>query len=176
MAMDDSSFLTVRLNPAGDEATAAGPGQQTLALEVVDGPYQSVSLVFGDAGHAGTGGPDRHYAPVFASADAWQPQAGMLLFFARAIVRAEIDHDGFNRWYNTRHLPDVSGAGLRGARRYRRIDEGHHEYLAIYQHSSPEVFASEELIRVRGFGPFESDIVVFERLETRVTSVTDGPQ
>jgi hypothetical protein len=173
MTMDDSSFLTVRLDLAGEEATAAGPGEQTLALEVIDGPYRSVSLVFGDAG---TAGPDRHYAPIFASADAWQPQAGMLLFFARAIVRAEIDHDEFNRWYNTRHLPDVGGAGLRSARRYRRIDEGHQEYLAIYQHSSPEVFASEELIRVRGFGPFESDIVLFERLETRVVSVTDGPR
>jgi hypothetical protein len=62
------------------------------------------------------------------------------------LVRLETDpeHDAeFNDWYNTDHLPALTGVpGVYGARRYRAI-AGSPKYLAVYELANAEVRQSD---------------------------------
>ena len=68
------------------------------------------------------------------------PNAGGLLMVAMNIeAHAEAD---FNAWYDTEHLPRLSGvAGCLCARRFR-ASSGPNQYFAIYHLATPEVCAT----------------------------------
>jgi hypothetical protein len=85
-----------------------------------------------------------------------------LLFIARAIVSPTIDHDGFNRWYDEVHVPEVTAAGLRRARRFRSADGS--RYYTLYDIDSTAVFDSPELMRVKGFAEFSEDVLDYRRI------------
>jgi hypothetical protein len=110
-----------------------------------------------------TFGPDRlvhaaAYQRIFAADDA-RPlsAASRFVFLAAASVDSRLNHAEFNNWYDTAHVPDVAGAGLLRAQRFRLLGAGN-DYLASYEIESPEVLASPELARIRGFHHFTPDI------------------
>lgn len=67
-------------------------------------------------------------------------------------IDAEVE-DGFNEWYNTRHLPAVAGAGLTEGTRFEAFGAAH-KYLATYHIDGPETMRSEALQQVRGFDEY----------------------
>ena len=72
------------------------------------------------------------------------------IFVVRASIAKEKEA-AFNTWYNEEHVPQVlQYNGAVSARRYRQIlGEDKHQYMAVYEFASEEVFrrfmASEHL-------------------------------
>jgi len=71
----------------------------------------------------------------------------------------------WDEWYLGHLAAMASVPGIASAQRFRALTEGVPPSLAMYTVASPDVFASETYLRVRGMGPFVS--VVDERLHRR---------
>ena len=87
-------------------------------------------------------------------------------YVALTNVDADVE-DGFNEWYNHRHLPAVAGAGLTEGTRFETLGSGH-KYLATYHIDGPESMHSEELGKVRGFDEFTGKAYDLTRLVFQV--------
>ncbi len=60
-----------------------------------------------------------------------------------------VHEDELNDWYDTEHLAQVSSAqGFLSARRYRTVSDGENWYLALYDLTSPGVYADEPVQRI----------------------------
>ncbi len=172
--MSSPSTLTVGLADGGSDEcalrrlaeSAASDGALCRVLdELVDLPPRRVNetgwlLLAEGVDHEWD---DHHIASVryewlFSDAAAAPlSRMGPWVFAVTVTLSAEADERAFNRWYDTTHVPEVAAAGLTQARRYRRTDppfDPPTEYLAIYTMADRHTLDSEELGKVRGFGPF----------------------
>jgi hypothetical protein len=93
-------------------------------------------------------------------------QVTRFLFLARANVDDTLDHVGFNHWYDTTHVPEVSQVGLRRAQRFRSSTD-RNDYLASYEIAALAVLTSDELAQVRGFHQFTPKIQQLRRTVAR---------
>jgi len=89
------------------------------------------------------------------------------------IVRVDIDPEheaAFGAWYENRHFPDLRVCpGWLSARRFVSIGDGP-KYAAIYEVAGQWAFETPEFQQVKGFGPFESHVKNFARIQLKPVS------
>ncbi|KOY10249.1 hypothetical protein JEY62_27045 [Bradyrhizobium diazoefficiens] len=89
------------------------------------------------------------------------------------IVRVDIDPEheaAFNAWYEQRHFPDLLACpGWLSAKRFVSIGDGP-KYAAMYEVAGRWAFETPEFLKVKGFGPFESLVKNFMRIQLKPTS------
>lgn len=83
------------------------------------------------------------------------------------LLEAQFSSDGreeeWNRWYDTKHVPELlSVPGFVSARRYRAMDDAH-SYLAAYEIVDPAVFEDPRYREVTGWGDWAQHIVAWRR-------------
>jgi hypothetical protein len=87
------------------------------------------------------------------------------------IVRVDIDPEheaAFNAWYEDTHFPDLLACpGWVSARRFVSLGEGP-KYAAMYEVAGQWAFETQEFLKVRGFGPFESLVKNFVRIQLKL--------
>jgi hypothetical protein len=86
------------------------------------------------------------------------------------IVRVDIDPEheaAFGAWYEDGHFPDLLACpGWLSARRFVSIGDGP-KYAAIYEVAGRWAFETPEFQQVKGFGPFESHVKNFTRIQLK---------
>jgi hypothetical protein len=89
------------------------------------------------------------------------------------IVRVDIDPEheaAFNAWYEQRHFPDLLACpGWLSAKRFVSVGEGP-KYAAMYEVAGRWAFETPEFLKVKGFGPFETLVKNFMRIQLKPTS------
>ena len=89
------------------------------------------------------------------------------------IVRVDIaaEHEtAFNDWYEHTHFPDLLACpGWLSARRFVSLGDGP-KYAAMYEVAGRWAFETPEFQKVRGFGPFESLVTNFTRIQLKPLS------
>jgi kynurenine formamidase len=115
-----------------------------------------------------------YFEEVFAAPDA-RPMAetDRYVFIPWPDVAADGVDDEFNTWYNGAHVPDVAGAGIVRARRFR-ADRESWQYFATYDMWSRDTMNSEAIKRVRGFGPYTDRIRGIRRYVLEVAARYHG--
>ena len=103
------------------------------------------------------------YPEIFRAPDA-RPvaESGQFVYLIRIDVADDLDHDAFNEWYDTKHVPEVGPAGLRHGKRYTSDIPGF-PYAALYDMDARDTLQSEALQKVRGFYQFTPQITALER-------------
>lgn len=88
------------------------------------------------------------------------------------IVRVDIDPEheaAFNAWYEQRHFPDLLAcSGWLSAKRFVSIGDGP-KCAAMYEVAGRWAFETE-FLKVKGFGPFESLVKNFMRIQLKSMS------
>jgi hypothetical protein len=154
-----------------------GEGDYLLVHEFRRGESGHVRVSFWDSFDMRQLVDSTTFSRIYASADARAlSRVSRLLFLARVDVARTLDHDAFNDWYDSTHVPDVAAVGLRGAQRFRSQGDDN-DYLASYEIAAQEVLTSDGLAQVRGFHQFTSQIRRLRRTVARQvrTSTTDIP-
>lgn len=73
------------------------------------------------------------------------------------------DMPAWHRWYDGVHIPGMlSVPGITGVHRYQLLDDPA-QFLAVYDIETPEVFDHPRYAEVRGWGPWQSRIVSWDR-------------
>jgi len=94
------------------------------------------------------------------------------------IVRVDIDPEhevAFNDWYEHTHFPDLLACpGWLSAKRFVSIGDGP-RYAAVYEVAGQWAFETAEFGKVRGFGPFETLVKNFARIQLKPLSGSPSP-
>ena len=94
------------------------------------------------------------------------------------IVRVDIDPEHevpFNDWYEHTHFPDLLACpGWLSAKRFVSIGDGP-RYAAVYEVAGQWAFETPEFGKVRGFGPFETLVKNFARIQLKPLSGSPSP-
>ena len=85
------------------------------------------------------------------------------------VVTVDIDprHDAeFNHWYDTVHAPEIVACeGIHSSWRLRSDDlDQRPRYVTCYVVDGPEALETDELMAVRGWGPFGDAVTNYRRL------------
>jgi hypothetical protein len=95
------------------------------------------------------------------------------------IVRVDIDAEheaAFNAWYEDTHVPQLLACpGWLSAQRFVSVGTGP-RYAAIYDVAGPWAFETPEFLAVKGFGPFESLVRNFTRIQLKPSSALSHPK
>jgi hypothetical protein len=89
---------------------------------------------------------------------------GKLYFMVTVDIDPEVE-DEFNRWYDTKHMPDtVACPGFVRGWRFKAEHDGEHpRYCAVYEVEHERVLETPELNAIRGFGQFADRVSNLQR-------------
>jgi hypothetical protein len=83
--------------------------------------------------------------------------------------------DGFNRWYNEKHLPEILACpGFISGRRFECVN-GEPRYIAIYELESEDALTSPEMERIRGWGDQFPNVKNFHERIYRQIHTAEAP-
>lgn len=94
------------------------------------------------------------------------------------VVEAQVDlshEDEFNKWYDTRHLPDaVNCPGFRAGARYRSSEEDGPRYLTVYALDDEKAVDTPECRAISGFGHLTPYVRYTRRMYRPISSYRRG--
>ena len=154
-----------------DERPEVPPGWTLFEVLEGDGAF----LLLTETGD-GADAPGEQYREIFRAPDA-RPvaESAQFVYLIRIDVAVDLDHDAFNDWYDSKHVPEVAPAGLRHGKRYTSDIPGF-PYAALYDLDARDTLQSEALQKVRGFYQFTPQIAALERTVLERVSCSQSRQ
>jgi hypothetical protein len=136
------------------EGDAHWVGLYDVAPGTTDGAKAAVTNSLREDLRATVGDVTR-YVELFSSTDArGVDECPFLIYMPTVDFSADPSTEvAFNLWYDTKHLPELAAAGLRGGRRFK-ANRAAWQYAALYDLESAAILESEALAKARGFGQF----------------------
>ncbi len=113
---------------------------------------------------------------IFAAPDA-RPiaEADRYVFIPWPDVNEKGIEKEFDAWYDGTHVPDVAGAGIVRARRFK-ANRSEFQYFATYDMWARDTMKSEAIQKVRGFGPYTSQIRGIRRFVLEIADRYHGAE